>query len=82
VENGPDDGVVEVDSAVPDAVDGLVPDPETRSQIEESPAFMAADSGGRTTTSFTTYAYNPEAGPIRVRGVDAQRVDDRTVVFV
>lgn len=82
VEEGTSNGVVEVDSAVPDAVDDIVPAPETRCQIEESPAFMTTDKSGRTTTAFTTYAYNPDAEPLAVRDVDTARVDGRTVVFV
>lgn len=82
VEDGSDEGIVEVDSAVPDAVDDVVLDSETRCGIEESPAFMSADSGGRTTTAFTSYTYNPDAEPLAVRNVDASRVGGRTVVFV
>lgn len=82
IEPGPDGDVVSVDSAVPHAVDSVVPEPETRCQVEESPAFMEADAGGRTTRSFTPYAYNPDAGPLSVRGIDAAVVDGRTVVFV
>lgn len=82
VKPAPDDGVVSVDSAVPDAVDSVVPDPETRCQVEQSPAFMTADERGRTTRSFTTYAYNPDTGPLSVQDIDASIVDGRTVVFV
>lgn len=82
VESGPDEGVVEVDSAVPDATDDVVPQPNSRCQIEESPAFMTADAGGRTTTEFTTYAYSPDAQSIAVDGLSTSRVDGRTVVFV
>jgi CRISPR-associated protein Cas5h len=71
-----------VDSAVPDAVDAVVPSVETRCQVEKSPAFMESDDGGRTTASFTAYAYNPDGGPLSVRDVDSARVDGRTVVFV
>ncbi len=73
---------VEVDSAVPGGFDDVIMDTGHRCQIEESPAFMATDEGGRTTTGFTTYAYNPDAGPLTVSDADAARVDDRTVVFV
>lgn len=76
------DEEVAVDSAVPDAVDDVVLDPNTRCGIEESPAFMRADSDGRTTTAFTAYTYNPDAEPLTVRNVDASRVDGRAVVFV
>lgn len=81
-EPGPSSGVVAVDSAVPNAVDDIVLEPETRCQVEESPAFMTADDGGRTTTGYTTYAYNPDAETLRVSDADTACVDDRTVVFV
>lgn len=82
VNPGPSDGDVAVESAVPNAVADVIPDPETRCQIEESPAFMAADDGGRTTTGFTSYAYNPDAGPLTVQDPETARVDGRTVMFV
>lgn len=82
VEGGSHDNTVEVDSAVPDVVDDVVIEAGTRCQIEESPAFMQADDGGRTTTGFTTYSYNPDAEPLTVRNLETARVDDRTVVFV
>jgi CRISPR-associated protein Cas5h len=82
VEGGPDGGDIAVDSAVPDAVDDVVLDSETRCGIEESPAFMTTDSGGRTTTAFSAYAYTPDNEPLTVRDVNASQVDDRTVVFV
>lgn len=82
IEDGPESGVVAVKSAVPDAVDDVVLDPGTRCGVEESPAFMTADEGGRTTTSFTSYTYNPDAEPLEVRDIGTSRVDGRTVVFV
>lgn len=82
VGGGPRGDTVEIDSAVPDAVDDVIIDAGTRCQIEESPAFMQSDDGGRTTTGFTTYSYNPDAEPLTVRNVQPARVDGRTVVFV
>lgn len=82
INEGPNDGVVTVESVVPNAVDDIVPDRDTRCGIEESPAFMTADSGGRTTTEFTAYAYSPDAEPLAVQDVDTSHVDGRTVVFV
>ena len=82
IENGPQQDTIEIDSAVPNAVDDVVLDAGTRCQIEESPAFMEADSGGRTTTGFTNYAYNPDAEPLEVTNTSAARVNGRTVVFV
>jgi CRISPR-associated protein Cas5h len=82
IEDSSEGGDVAVDSAVPNAVDDIVLESDTRCGIEESPAFMTADSGGRTTTAFTVYAYNPDAEPLTVKDVDVSQVDGRTVVFV
>ncbi len=82
VESGPNDDSVEVDSAVPDAVEDVVLKSGTRCQVEESPAFMTADSGGRTTADFTAYTYNPDAESLTVKNVNPSRVDGRAVVFV
>lgn len=82
VDAGPQNESVAVDSAVPNAIDDVVLDAGTRCQIEESPAFMKADSGGRTTTGFTTYTYNPDAEPLTVTDIETASVDGRTVVFV
>jgi CRISPR-associated protein Cas5h len=82
IESASPDGAVRVDSAVPNAVEDIVPEPDTRCQVEESPAFMTTDPGGRTTTAFTAYAYNPDAGPLAVQNVEPVHVDGRTVVFV
>jgi CRISPR-associated protein Cas5h len=82
VTSGPSEGCVAVDSAVPNAVEDVVPTPEARCRIEESPAFMQADSGGRTTTGFTSYAYNPDGESLDVDGPTTARVDGRTVMFV
>jgi CRISPR-associated protein Cas5h len=79
---GPTGDEVTVDSAVPNAVERVIPELDTRCQVEESPAFMVKDSGGRTTTEFTPYVYNPDAEGLRVRDIVANSVDGRTVVFV
>lgn len=72
---------VKVDSTVPEAVDSIQPKPGQRYQIERTPAYMASDDGGRTTTGFVSYAYNPDAGPLTVDDIEPCRVDGRTVVF-
>lgn len=82
IEPGPEEPVVAVDSVVPDAVDDVVVEPGTRCQVEESPAFMTTDDGGRTTTAFTSYTYNSDGDPLQVRSVESATVDGRTVVFV
>ncbi|MFQ3319710.1 MAG: CRISPR-associated protein Cas5h [Natronomonas sp.] len=82
IEAEPRDGTVEIDSAVPNAVDDVELEPGTRCQVEESPAFMQKDAGGRTTTGFTTYMYNPDAETLDVRDANPVDVAGRTVVFV
>lgn len=82
VGDGPTGDVIAVDSAAPNAVDDIVPDSDARCQVESSPAFMERDAGGRTTTGFTSYAYNPDGGTLQVRDGDANTVDGRTVIFV
>ncbi|MFB6102561.1 MAG: type I-B CRISPR-associated protein Cas5b [Haloplanus sp.] len=82
VEEHPKNDTIDIDSAVPNAVDDVVLDAGTRCQIEESPAFMQTDAGGRTTTGFTNYAYNPDAEPLEVANTSAASVDGRIVVFV
>lgn len=78
---GPDGETVTVDSTVPEAVDSIVPEPDTRYQIEQTPAFMERDEGGRTTSAFVSYAYNPDGGSLRLTDVSPRTVDDRAVVF-
>jgi CRISPR-associated protein Cas5h len=75
-------GETVVDSAIPNSVDAVVPNSETRCQVEQSPGFMTADESGRTTTAFTTYTYNPDGNSLTVRSIDPWTVDDRSVVFV
>jgi CRISPR-associated protein Cas5h len=82
IRDGPTGDTVSVDSAVPNEVESVILKPGTRCQVEESPAFMANDAGGRTTTEFTSYVYNPDAEGLAVQNTDAVRVDGRTVVFV
>ena len=82
IRGGPTDGNISVESAVPNAVENVIPESDTRCQVEESPAFMETDSDGRTTTAFTSYVYNPDAGGLQMKNVEASTVDGRTVVFV
>lgn len=76
------DDPVSVDSAVPDAVDDIVPETGVNYGVERSPAFMTATDDGRTTTGFTAYGYNFEGESLQVRDVDPAIVDDRNVLFV
>ena len=82
IRDGPTGDTVRVDSAVPNAIEDVVPESDRRCQVEESPAFMETDPGGRTTTAFTSYVYNPDAEGLKIGDIEASRVDGRTVVFV
>jgi CRISPR-associated protein Cas5h len=82
IESGPSAKPVEIESAVPNAVEDVILEPGTRCQVEESPAFMTTDSGGRTTTDYTAYTYNPDAEPLQVQNVPTSQVDGRVVTFV
>jgi CRISPR-associated protein Cas5h len=79
---GAKEGVTAVDSAVPDAIEQVVPDQETRCHVEKSPAFMSADDRGRKTTCFTRYVFNPDAGSLNIKNQRTSLVDGRNVVFV
>lgn len=81
IESGADSETVTVDSTVPEAVDSVVPEPETRYQIEQTPAFMERDGGGRTTSAFVSYVYNPDGGSLRLTEVSPRSVDGRSIVF-
>jgi len=80
--NFPDDGSIEVDSTVPGGFEDVLMKEGRRCQVEESPAFMESDENGRSTTAFTTYAFNPDGGSLVVTEAPASTVDGRTVVFV
>jgi len=71
-----------VASAVPEALDSVRVEAGSRYRVERSPAFMMADSGGRKTTAFVSYTYDPAGDPLRVSDVRASRVDGRMVMFV
>lgn len=81
IASGPGSETVAVDSTVPQAVDSIIPEPDTRYQIEQTPAFMQCDDGGRTTSAFVSYAYNPDGGSLRLRDLTPHIVDGRAVVF-
>lgn len=77
---GPD-GLVDVDSVVPEYVDSIIPDRASRYELERWPAYMESDEGGRKTTGYASVAYNPDGGSLTVDGIEAARVDGRTVLF-
>lgn len=70
-----------VDSVVPGFVDAIIPEAGTRYELERWPAYMTTAGTGRTTTGFTSVAFNPEANPLRVDEVPTADVDGRRVMF-
>lgn len=82
IEDGPSHETSTVDSTVPEAVDSIVPKQGENYGIERSPAYMETVNGGRTTTGFMAHAYSPAGEPLRAKGVETNRVDGRTVMFV
>lgn len=81
-DGSPNDENIEIDSTVPGGFEDVVMETDRRCQVEESPAFMRSDGGGRSTTAFTTYAFSPDGESLTVTGTLASTVGDRTVVFV
>ncbi|WP_075935928.1 type I-B CRISPR-associated protein Cas5b [Halosegnis longus] len=76
---------VEIESALPGAVDSVVPSPGTSHHVERLPAFMEADGSYRRTTEFTDYAFTDD-GPLTARAtglndVALGRVDGRLIAF-
>lgn len=83
-----DSVVSAVEATTTDAVDSIVPEKEVIPQpgavfrTERTPAYMTGTEGGRKTTEFLSYAYDPEGGTVPVSGLAASAVADDTVVFV
>jgi len=73
---------LDVASTIPGGFENVLMEPDRRCQVEESPAFMQSDQNGRSTTAFTTYAFNPDGGSLTVTEAPASIVDDRPVVFI
>lgn len=69
-----------VDSTVPE--EHVVPTPGEPMRLERTPAYMTADSGGRHTTGFVSYAYAPGSSRVETSGAPTHAVGDRTVCFV
>jgi CRISPR-associated protein Cas5h len=76
-----DAGTVDVvDSILPETQ--LTPTTDVRYSIERTPSYMTATDGGRKTTEFLSYVYNPAGDPLEVEGVSASNVDGSNVIFV
>lgn len=69
-----------ISSIVPEA--HVVPQPGEPLEMERTAAFMEADSGGRHTTGYLSYAYARGGNTLAAPDAPTMVVDDRTVCFV
>jgi CRISPR-associated protein Cas5h len=78
-----DDSTVAVDSAIPGAVETVIPSPGTPHHVERLPAAMEADGRGRRTTEFVDYAFSDDDEPLETTGdgLALGEVAGRTVAF-
>lgn len=74
---------VAVDSAIPDAVETILPSPGTPHHVERLPAAMESDGRNRRTTEFVDYAFTADAEPLESTGKDIAlgEVNGRTLAF-
>ena len=72
---------VDIDSAVPDGVDRIVPRAGVTYEVERVPGYMEAHDGGRRTTGFIDYAFAD--GPLQVQSdsVQSAEIDGHIVAF-
>lgn len=82
-EKSPSESTVEVDSAIPEAVETVVPREGTPHHVERLPAAMEADGRNRRTTEFVDYAFAADDEPLESTGdgVALGEIDGRTVAF-
>ena len=72
---------VDVDSAVPNGIKGIVPQAGVTYEVERVPAYMEAHDGGRRTIGFVDYAFAEESLQVRSDSVRAAEVDGHIVAF-
>lgn len=77
-----DDSTIAVDSAIPEAVETIIPTAGTPHHVERLPAAMEADGRNRRTTEFIDYAFTAD-GPLETTGdgLSLGDVGGRTVAF-
>lgn len=75
------EGSIRIDSAVPDGIDEIVPQPGVTYDVERVPGYMEAHDGGRRTTGFVDYAFAREPLQIRPETVSPVDVNGHAVVF-
>lgn len=74
---------ITVDSALPDAMDAIVPSPGQSYVVERVPGFMRSDDRGRHTSGFVDYAFREDGAALDTNGANITPTDvgGRTVVF-
>lgn len=79
----PDESPLKIDSALPDAVESVVPSEGRAFAVERVPGFMTDDDPHRHTTEFIDYTIVEDGSPIRSSNqeIEPVTVDGRTVVF-
>lgn len=71
-----------------DTIESIVPESRVTMQpgvsfsMDRSPAYMERDDGGRRTTGYLSYAYNPDGRPLSLGDVLCHTVDGRAVCFI
>jgi len=71
----------DVDSAVPNGVDDIVPRAGVTYEVERVPGYMEAHNGGRRTTGFVDYAFADESLEVRSESVALAEVDGHVAAF-
>ncbi|PSP84102.1 type I-B CRISPR-associated protein Cas5 [Halobacteriales archaeon QS_6_64_34] len=72
---------LEIDSAVPDGIDEIVPQAGVTYAVERVPGYMEAHDGGRRTTGFIDYAFAAESLQLRPETVSPVEIDGHVVAF-
>lgn len=72
---------VQIDSAVPNGVNEIIPQAGVTYDVERVPGYMEAHDGGRRTTGFVDYAFASEPLQVRPETVTPVEVDDHVVAF-
>jgi len=72
---------IEIDSAVPDGIDEIVPQAGVTYAVERVPGYMEAHDGGRRTTGFIDYAFAAESLQLRPETVSPVEIDGHVAAF-
>ena len=72
---------IQIDSAVPNGIDEIVPQAGVTYSVERVPGYMEVHDGGRRTTGFVDYAFASEPLEIRPETVSPMGVNGHVVAF-